>query len=445
MKLSIKKALFVIVFFNLFFNTYILNSKYDYFSDIPFTTRAIISITLPVFLFLIIQFGYKADNLYLNLSLIIYLSFSIYMYSNIEIVYFWDSIPDARTYKNLGESLFDCRKLSISCSDEPYLIFPIFQPFISGIYSKYFFSYAYFFNTLMITSVMWMISKITQHFYVHSSFIGMFFLLSHSLVFELTPMIISEVTFTFLLFSSIYLLIRNNKNDAQLSSIFYALALLTRPIGISLFPLYLFLNKKKKIALVIIIFIVSFAAIFNFFTSSQFIISDFNIDAREDALFENSGYIDYFKKLLFSDNDVRSQFFSFFSDNYFRLYGESSKDCVFEETCFFYNPKYSTDGNISSYFNNSSVGKYIEKYLIFLYELRSPQSFGIFILPTILICTFLFKRFKVERLFSFSVICLIFPSLLTVEYGNRWNFTITFLLALIIEMITSNIMFKQKQ
>jgi len=117
---------------------------------------------------------------------------------------------------------------------------------------------------------------------------------------------------------------------------------------------------------------------------------------------------------------------------------------MFSKTCFFYNPKYNIDGTVPKYFSNSSVGERIEKYLKIFYELRAPQKFGMILLPMFTLFPLLFKRFKIEKLFALSSLLLIFPTLLTVEYGNRWNFTLLFLTSLIIEMTTSNMIYKQK-
>ena len=152
----------------------------------------------------------------------------------------------------------------------------------------------------------------------------------------------------------------------------------------------------------------------------------------------------YFIEIIKSDTQTKKEFISFVSDNYSNLYGESSKDCMFNKTCFFYNPKYNVDGTVPKYFSNSSIGTLIEKYLQIFYELRAPQKFGMIVLPLFTLFPLFFRRFKIEKLFAFSSLLLIFPTLLTVEYGNRWNFTLLFLTSLIIEMTSSNIMYKQK-
>ena len=75
----------------------------------------------------------------------------------------------------------------------------------------------------------------------------------------------------------------------------------------------------------------------------------------------------------------------------------------------------------------------------------ASQGIGLAILPLTLLLPFLSKRFKFERALSSSIILLIIPSLITAEFGNRWNFTILFISSLIIEMTTSSIIYKQNK
>ena len=47
----------------------------------------------------------------------------IYQFYNIHKIsseYFWNTIPDSRTYKQLGETLLECKKLALSCNSEPF-------------------------------------------------------------------------------------------------------------------------------------------------------------------------------------------------------------------------------------------------------------------------------------------------------------------------------------
>ena len=149
------------------------------------------------------------------------------------------------------------------------------------------------------------------------------------------------------------------------------------------------------------------AGIFNLLTSDEFVISDFNIDSREDGIIQNTGYINYFYTILKSDQEVQSEFISFFNNNYQRLYGESSKDCSFKEVCYSYNPKYNIDGTESSFFNNSNIGRIIKGYMIFFLTNYTSKIWNI--------CTanssfnfITFRKFRVEKFLSIAVLLLIF-------------------------------------
>lgn len=444
-KYNITSLLLTLLVFNYLLNYFILNSDFEYFAAIPQLYRA-------SFLILILIFGYLLNYFFkrnikfseFNWYAFIFFGYSLFLYSKIDPAYFWTSIPDARTYEKLGSSLLSCSKLALSCNSDPYLIFPIGQPLVSGVLSKLLYNHAYIINVFMMTFVVYSFSIITKSFYKSFSGIGIFFLLSHSLIFELTPMQISEVSFTFFIFLALVTYVKKVKNFEILSPSLYSFSLLIRPIGIALFPLYLFIFKAKKIAYGVLFLILLFAGVFNFITSDEFVVSDFNIDSREDGIIQNTGYINYFYTILKSDQEVQTEFISFFTNNYQRLYGESSKDCSFKEVCYSYNPKYNTDGTESLFFNNSNIGKIVKGYMIFFFDLTSPQRFGIFALPIVLLISLLFKKFRVEKFFSIAVLLLIFPSLLTLEYGNRWNFTILFITSLLIEMISSNMMFGYK-
>jgi hypothetical protein len=443
---TLKSFLISILIFYLSINYFILEFNFDNFVQIPKLFRY-------TYIFLILIFGILLNSLFkknkkirnINWYLIIFAIFSYINYRNINPLYFWETIPDARTYKLLGSSLFSCKKLAMNCEADPYLLFPVGQPLFSGLLAKYFYAHSYLVNLLLIMFVIFIISKISESYYKTNTGLGILYLLVHSLVYELTPMMISEVTFTFLIFSSIYIYVRKFKNFNLIIPLIYGVSLLVRPIGIALLPIYAFVFKKRIKSYLLVLSVLILAAAFNFLTSDRFIVSDFNVDSREDGLIQNTGYVDYFVEIMSGDKKVKNDFINFFSDNYIRLYGESSKDCSFKETCFFYNPKYNPDGTEASYFKNSQFGSLINKLLIIFYDLRSPQKLGIFVMPFIIFLPFLFKRFKIERLFSLSILLLSFPSLLTVEYGNRWNFTILFLTSLIIEMCSSNVFLKIKK
>ena len=183
---NLKSLLLTILLFNLSINYLILNSQYLFFSDIPMAIRLF---GLVFFLILALLLNYqfkknkKLDETFFYI--LIFVSFSIINLLNVQSLYFWEAIPDAATYK-LGNSLLSCFKLSLSCKETPYLLFPIGQPFISGMLSSYLYNYAHYFNILLVSITIYFISSITKKHYLKTSGVGIFYLLLHSLIHELT-------------------------------------------------------------------------------------------------------------------------------------------------------------------------------------------------------------------------------------------------------------------
>ena len=93
----------------------------------------------------------------------------------------------------------------------------------------------------------------------------------------------------------------------------------------------------------------------------------------------------------------------------------------------FYNPKYNLDGTEASYFTNSRIGSLFNNYLIIFYNLRAPQNLFLYVLPILIVLPFLFKRFKAEKFFSASLILLIIPTLLTVEFETGGTLPLFFI------------------
>ena len=209
----------------------------------------------------------KLDETIIYIS--IFIGFFFINLVNVQSSYFWEAIPDSVTYKNLGNSLLSCFKLSLSCTETPYLLFPIGQPFISGILSGYLYEYAHYFNILLVSFTIYLISLIAKKHYLKTSGIGIFYLLSHSLIFELTPMQISEVSFTFLLFFIIYIYLQNFKNKDNVSSLLYGFLILVRPIALALLPIFIFIYKKSKVTIIVFIAVLVVAASFNFITAEN--------------------------------------------------------------------------------------------------------------------------------------------------------------------------------
>ena len=226
-KHNITSLLLTLLVFNYLLNYFILNSDFEYFADIPQLYRASFLILFLIFGILLNYFLKRYSKLSeVNWYALIFFGYSSFLYNKIEPVYFWTSIPDARTYEKLGSTLLTCFKLALSCNSDPYLIFPIGQPLISGVLSKFLYNHAYLVNVFMITFVIFSLSVITKKFYKSFSGIGIFFLLSHSLIFELTPMQISEVSFTFFIFLALVTYIKKVKNFQVLSTSLYSFSLL---------------------------------------------------------------------------------------------------------------------------------------------------------------------------------------------------------------------------
>ena len=262
----------------------------------------------------------------------------------------------------------------------------------------------------------------------------MFFILIHSLTYELTPMIISEITFTFLIVIFIYYFFTKS-NSTFVEPLIYSVALLVRPIGIALLPIVFLLTKNKKRLILVLVTVLMAAAIFNFVTSDKFVVSEFNIDSQQDGFVDNSNYADYFIKILSFDSKTRSEFSSYLGENFSRLYGESSKECSFTQTCNTYNPMYNFDGTESSYFKNSKSGNYISKFMITIYKLQAPQGVFVLLLPLILVLSLVFFKDKNIMFYSFSIFSMIVPSIITSEYGSRFNYSILFLTGILIELM----------
>ena len=443
---NIKSFLITILLFFYSLNFLIEITEFNYFYEILLPTRLIfIAVNILIFFFLRNFLKVNGSKTKIELFSIIFFLFAVFNYKDVSTDYFWKSIPDSRTYLALGQNLFECFRLTMSCESGTHLEFAIGQPIISGLLSKYFYNYSFVISILMITFVIHTISDISYKKYKTTSGLGLFYLLSHSLIYELTPMMISEVSFTFLIFVFLKLFFSKNKQKYNLMPVVYAFSILVRPVGIALLPIFGFIFRRRVYTYLILLLILFFAAGFNYFTADQFTISDFNLDSRQDGMFENTGYIDYFFDLAFSDYNTKSNFIDFIKENYSRLYGKSSKDCNFNETCFFYNPKYNEDGTVPQFFMNSNLGKIFNKFLELFYNLRSPQGIGLIVLPLTMLIPFISKKFSAERLLSLSIFLLIIPSIITTEFGNRWNFTILFISSLIIEMTTSSMIYKQNK
>ena len=427
---SIRIYFFVVTLY-LLLNFLVLNGKQAKFSDIGTNEKILALIITIIFFIFLLNINIKFFNYGFPLLFFLYLVNNIL---DIPVEYFWSTIPDSRTYAKLGTSLFECGRLALECSEESYLIFPIAQPLLSGFMVQYFYNIAPYINILFITFTIFIVLKIIIFHTGSNKGIGVFFILIHSLTYELTPMIISEITFTFLIVIFIYYFFTKSNNSFT-APIIYSLAILVRPIGIALFPAVFLLTKNKKRLILVLITVLMSAAIFNFVTSDKFVVSEFNIDSQQDGFVDNSNYADYFIKILNFDSKTRNEFFSYLGENFSRLYGESSKECSFAKTCNVYNPMYNFDGTESNYFKNSRSGNYISKFMTTIYKFQAPQGVFVLTLPSILLFSLIFFKDKNIMFYSSSILFLIIPSIITSEYGSRFNFSILFLTGILIELI----------
>ena len=92
----------------------------------------------------------------INNSLLLFLAvFIIFQLNNLSYIkseYIWNTIPDSNTYKLIGETLFECGKLAISCVMPPELQWPIGQPIISVFLATFFYSYSHYIYLILLLS-----------------------------------------------------------------------------------------------------------------------------------------------------------------------------------------------------------------------------------------------------------------------------------------------------
>ena len=347
--------------------------------------------------------------------------FQFFNIRNIESDYFWNTIPDSRTYKDLGSTLFECGKLAITCQSPPLLDWPPLQPIISGILNKYFYSISQYIYLAMFSFAFYLILKLTKEAVGSTYFIGaiFFFLLFNN--YELSSFISSETPYIFFSIIGLYFLKQSNFDYAF---IFFVLSFFVRPIGITnliVFFLYLML-MLKKIAKYLIIFIllILLTMSYNLISNDNFVFSttvSTNIggDGFEKGL-RTSEYLNSF---------FQKEYYSFLFENINRLYGQGSRDCVFDE-CFIYNPYFDTSGKVPIVFSNPSfLSETLNGVLRLLFSIGSPIGFWIF-LPVIY-CFNNFKKNKISLVIFLLFLLNILFSILTSEYGSRWWLYINFL------------------
>lgn len=345
-----------------------------------------------------------------------FIFFQIVQKFNAPVIYFWETIPDARTYKSLGESLFKCGRLEINCSGEPFLQWPIGQPIISGILSKYFYEYAHYLYVLFFSIAIYVVLYITYkkfgkwyHFGA-----GLFFLMQNN--YEITMFIISEIPYLLFTVLGLYFLFYKNYNVSLLFLIF---SVLIRPIGIvNIFGYLLFLllqKKYKRLNISLLLIFISYFLIitYNKVNYDQFVFSEtVSTNIQNDSIVKNSDTRDFIFNTFTKENLI------FVKGNIQRLYGPGSRDCVFEY-CTFYNPLFTEEGTVPNFIpRNTVMGYTFNKVISELFKTGSPLGFWVY-LP--LLYLFLLRR---KDQFTILIIFLFFSnialSVLTAEYGSRW-------------------------
>ena len=122
---SIKAVVLFLLIFNFTINYFILNSSYEYFFKF-LLILVYYSFIFCCSIFLVNYFFMISSTIKeINWFMFIFLFFSLLNFKNIDPVYFWETIPDAVTYKNLGLSFLECFRLSLSCNESPIFCFPL--------------------------------------------------------------------------------------------------------------------------------------------------------------------------------------------------------------------------------------------------------------------------------------------------------------------------------
>ena len=366
-----------------------------------------------VVVFLLVLKKIKLNNS-LYLFIFVFFIFQLINYIEIDPVYFWNTIPDSRTYKILGETFIECGRLAIQCNGVSNLDWPIGQPIISGLLSTYFYSSSQYIYLALFSSSVYVIGKISnikfKNYYIFG--ITYFFLIPNN--YELIGFIISEVPYVF--FTSLFLLFLFKEN-LKLSFIFAVLTFFIRTIGvINIFILFIYLFKKHKSKLLKFIFIFLFicfcVASYNYLFNEKFVVSTtITTNIQGDSLYKDENVINF----IINSFDLEN--FNFVYNNVSRLYGDGSRDCVFEY-CFMYNPLFTKEGSVPQLLNNSLFGEALNALLVILFKLTSPLEIYKFI-PFLFLLLFK-KNDLFNNLLLLTYFLNIFLSVLTSEYGSRW-------------------------
>ena len=151
----------------LFLNFWLIkNSKNDIYESLINDFTKILPWLILLFLNIIFSVLYFKKRIQISQSLYLYpMIFMFFQFMNLRRIpdsYFWNTIPDARTYRNLGETLYSCGKLSLDCNGESFLQWPVGQPLISGVLSMFFYNYAKYIYCFIFCVSIYLVLKISK-------------------------------------------------------------------------------------------------------------------------------------------------------------------------------------------------------------------------------------------------------------------------------------------
>jgi len=405
----------------LFFNQWLINNKNI---DISNYESWMLVDPAPWFLYLLFNLIFLALFLLKKIKpvnslesfIVMFFVFQLTNISNIDPEYFWNTIPDSSTYKKLGDTLFECGKLAINCNSKSNLQWPIGQPIISGILSRYFYDIAQYIYLVFFTTSIYFLGNISKNKVEKYFIFGIIYFVLTPNNYELSSLIISEIPYIF--FTSIFLYYLS-KNKLKKSSIFAILSILVRPIGVINFialSVYLLFRKETKqffYSIIICIFLLTTVMSYNYLFNESFTFSTtISTNIKGDSYKKSEGVDEFLES--FKDKES----LLFVKNNLFRLYGHGSRDCRFEN-CFLFNPLFNRDGSVQQSLNeNSKFGIISKKITSEVFRITSPLGFWTLI--PILYIFVIDKKDLINNLILFIFYLNILLSILTAEYGARW-------------------------
>ncbi len=341
--------------------------------------------------------------------------FQIFNINKIPANYFWETVPDSISYRYLGETLFSCGKLALSCESNPFLQWPIGQPVISGLLSIYFYDFAKYIYLSIFMLAIYFIGELSRkkfgNFYVYG--IIYFSLMQNN--YELSSLIISEIPYMLLSVGMINFL---DKNRLNISFLLGFLSLLVRPIGIInivIFFIYLIVKKKYLIYKFLLLFLICFLLVmsFNLMINESFVFSTtVSTNISGDGIQNSSSTLEYAIN-LFSIESLEEIY-----KNIQELYGKGSRDCKYEN-CFIYNPLFNKDGTVPQTLNeNSFLGRVLNPIMSNAFKIASPLGIWVYVPFLFIFC--INRKFSIDNLIFLMFLLNIMFSVLTNEYGSRW-------------------------